>query len=211
MHQPEQTETGEHSHEYVHIGAKFRELRLHYGLSVPQVAQQIHIRPKYIEALEENDMKSLPGRVYTMGYLQSYAEFLGLDPQQALSEYRGLKQERRRDYTIVEPTQQSGMPSWRLLLVGLAMIGLAYGGYLWLFNQPPGPALLQSRIEPVPDYIERQVQQALVLTDENYACLNLMAPDGFMPCYYDSYARFTDTTPASFLLSPTRSLMERLP
>ena len=71
---------------YTHIGAQFRELRLHYGLSIAQVSERLHIRSQYLEAIELGDLSGLPGKVYSQGYIHSYAEFLGLNPQDVLAQ-----------------------------------------------------------------------------------------------------------------------------
>lgn len=61
------------------VGEILRRARAHYGLSLPDVEQALRIRASQLEALEMMDMSRLPGRVYAIGFVRSYSEFLGLD------------------------------------------------------------------------------------------------------------------------------------
>ena len=61
------------------VGEILRRARAHYGLSLMDVEQALRIRASQLEALEMMDMNRLPGRVYAIGFVRSYSEFLGLD------------------------------------------------------------------------------------------------------------------------------------
>jgi len=49
------------------------------GLSLEQVFREIHIRPRYLEALENDRMSDLPSEVQGRGFLSIYAGFLHLN------------------------------------------------------------------------------------------------------------------------------------
>lgn len=49
------------------------------GVSPEEVEEEIKIRTKYIEALEEDDYDVLPGKVYVKGFVKLYGEYLNLD------------------------------------------------------------------------------------------------------------------------------------
>lgn len=184
--------------EYTHLGAYFRDLREHYELDVAQVAARLHIRPKYIEAIEVGDMAALPARVYAQGYIYSYAEFLGLDAAAVMQQYDGLsKAPADPQFRIVAPTKQTGIPAWRLIAVGALVALLAIAALRWLFAAPE--AQIQSAIEPVPQRLLEQTQAPLSITPQNEACLQLVRPRGVLPCYYQP-----DAPPAA----PLGSLME---
>ncbi len=63
------------------MGELLREARYRRNLSLEQAAAATNIRKKYLLALEEDDYAELPAPVYARGFLQIYAEFLGLDPR----------------------------------------------------------------------------------------------------------------------------------
>src|SRR5690348_14069241 len=59
------------------------------GLPLDEVARQTHIRPEYLEAIEQNNFAVLPGDVYTRGFLRNYSNALGLDPNVVIAAYEG--------------------------------------------------------------------------------------------------------------------------
>ena len=60
------------------IGEKLRKARLEKNLTLDQVFQAIHIRQRYLTALEENQRELLPSAVQGRGFLGMYADFLGI-------------------------------------------------------------------------------------------------------------------------------------
>lgn len=49
------------------------------GFTTAQVSAALRIRTIHLEAIEKDDIQSLPGRVYAIGFVRAYAEYLGLD------------------------------------------------------------------------------------------------------------------------------------
>lgn len=62
------------------MGEVLRDARYRRNLSLEQADRDTKIRKKYLVALEEDDYSELPPPVYARGFLQIYAEYLGLDP-----------------------------------------------------------------------------------------------------------------------------------
>src|SRR5258708_24308771 len=71
------------------FGDKLREARERRGLSLRQIANATKISMMTLEALERNDMKRLPGGIFTRAFVRSYALEVGLDPDQAIEEFMG--------------------------------------------------------------------------------------------------------------------------
>jgi cytoskeleton protein RodZ len=69
------------------IGNSLREARERQGLGYPEIELATKIRAKYIRALEEEDFTSIPGDAYIRGFLRTYADYLGLDPDVYVDEY----------------------------------------------------------------------------------------------------------------------------
>jgi len=61
------------------IGAQLCKARGALKSRIEDVVKETKIRATYIKAMESGEFESLPGGVYTKGYLRSYAKFLGLD------------------------------------------------------------------------------------------------------------------------------------
>ncbi len=69
------------------IGSSLKEARLRKGLDLNAAADATKIRPRHLQALEDEQFDVLPGQTYVRGFLKTYAEFLGLDGQLYVDEY----------------------------------------------------------------------------------------------------------------------------
>uniref|UniRef100_B0SW88 Transcriptional regulator, XRE family n=1 Tax=Caulobacter sp. (strain K31) TaxID=366602 RepID=B0SW88_CAUSK len=72
----------------VDIGSALRAAREFRGLNLRDVADATRIRQSYIEALEDLRLEELPSRPFTIGYVKSYANLLGLDGDAAVARFK---------------------------------------------------------------------------------------------------------------------------
>ena len=72
------------------LGEKLRQAREERGISISEVAEQTRISPMYLECIESDNYKPLPGGIFNKGFLKSYAKYVGLDEQEVLQEYARL-------------------------------------------------------------------------------------------------------------------------
>ena len=70
------------------IGNTLREARVRRTLTLQQVEEDTKIRVKYVQAMENEDFDLMPGATYVKGFLRTYSEYLALDPEVMLDEYR---------------------------------------------------------------------------------------------------------------------------
>ena len=118
--------------------AELREARQRGGYSVADAAHVLRIQEHYLEALEEGRFDQIPGSTYTIGFLRSYAGFLGLDPDEIIDAYKreqGLDKSEQR-LAFPSPTDSSPKPKFWLILLVLVLAGLAYGG--WQYQSTGG-------------------------------------------------------------------------
>lgn len=64
-----------------------RQAREERGISISEVAEQTRISPMYLELIENDDYRTLPGGIFNKGFVKSYAKYVGLDEQEALQDY----------------------------------------------------------------------------------------------------------------------------
>jgi len=125
------------SEPYQGIGTDLQAARRQRGLSVPQVAQALRIQASHIEALETGRISALPGATYAIGFLRSYADFVGFDAEAAVARFKEEEAIRADPTRLVfpEPLGAARRPGWRLALVSLAALAVAYGGWVYLQRQ----------------------------------------------------------------------------
>lgn len=72
------------------LGEKLRQAREERGISIAEVAEQTRISPHYLEFIENDDYRTLPGGIFNKGFVKSYAKYVGIDEQEALQDYSKL-------------------------------------------------------------------------------------------------------------------------
>ena len=117
---------------------ELREARNRGGYSIADAAHVLRIQEHYLEALEEGRFDLIPGSTYAIGFLRSYAGFLGLDPDEIIDAFKreqGLERSEQR-LAFPSPSDTSPKPKFWLILLVLVMAGLAYGG--WQYQSTGG-------------------------------------------------------------------------
>ncbi len=69
------------------FGEHLRREREMRGVSLDEVSQATRIGTRFLEALEGERWKDLPGGVFNRGFLRSIARYLGLDEEALVAEY----------------------------------------------------------------------------------------------------------------------------
>jgi len=70
------------------IGEIFGRERRRRGKALPDVEMATRIRAKLIELIEAENWEALPSAAYVKGYIQQYARYLELDPDEMLAMYK---------------------------------------------------------------------------------------------------------------------------
>jgi cytoskeletal protein RodZ len=78
----------------VTIGERLREARLRRELDIADAEAYTKIRAKYLRALENDEFAMLPDSTLAKTFLRSYSEYLGLDAQLLVEEYRAQHEPR---------------------------------------------------------------------------------------------------------------------
>ncbi|MHA1151611.1 MAG: helix-turn-helix domain-containing protein [Alphaproteobacteria bacterium] len=119
------------------IADTLRLARQEHGQDLRTVAQVLRIRHVYLEAIENGDFEQLPGAAYAIGFLRTYAEFLGLDGEQIVERYKGEVQgaEPKLDLVFPEPVGHNRIPGGAIVLISVVLLGLTYGGWFYLSNE----------------------------------------------------------------------------
>src|SRR3546814_9879886 len=62
--------------------------RQQLGQDLRSIAQVLCIRYAYLDAIERGQYENLPGPTYAVGFMRSYAEYLGLDGTQIVDRFK---------------------------------------------------------------------------------------------------------------------------
>ncbi|MDD2861268.1 MAG: helix-turn-helix domain-containing protein, partial [Acidiphilium sp.] len=113
------------------VGAELRGVRERLGWKLPDVATRLKIRLPFLEAIEAGDLSALPAPAYAAGFIRSYSETMGLDPDEILRRFRaeGMTRPKQPTLSFPEPVPDRGVPPGAIVFL-VAVIGIgAY--FLW--------------------------------------------------------------------------------
>ena len=63
------------------VGTMLRDVRTKKDLTIDDVAEKLRIKSSYLMAIENSDYENIPGTPYGIGFVRSYASFLGLNSE----------------------------------------------------------------------------------------------------------------------------------
>ncbi|HLA12412.1 MAG TPA: helix-turn-helix transcriptional regulator [Pyrinomonadaceae bacterium] len=69
------------------IGEQLRLAREERGIPLREISDQTRISVRYLEAIEHNDYKRLPGGIFNRSFVKAYARCIGYDEKQAMEGY----------------------------------------------------------------------------------------------------------------------------
>ncbi|WP_054949829.1 helix-turn-helix domain-containing protein [Numidum massiliense] len=101
------------------VGQMLKEAREAKGLSLHDVQEATKIQMRYLKAIEEDKLESLPGNFYTRAFIRTYAEFVDVDVQSILEQLKdaqedGLEQIPELQKQFSEQKQRDREPSFSL-------------------------------------------------------------------------------------------------
>ncbi len=128
------------------LGEKLRQAREERGISISEVAEQTRISSLYLDSIENDNYKPLPGGIFNKGFVKSYAKFIGLDEHEALQDYAKVvaATEGGEDPTLqkykpeVLTDEQAANSSVPTIIFAVIILGLMTGGILFLLNYLQG-------------------------------------------------------------------------
>jgi cytoskeleton protein RodZ len=133
------------------VGRDLREARMRRGDDLAAVAHALRIRKDQVAAIEDNRLDDLPGRTYAVGFVRSYAGFLGLDANEFVERFKAETPGRSEHATLrglPEDADDSRLPYGWLFMALLVLGVVGYAGYHLVrsaeFTSPSQP------VAPVP-------------------------------------------------------------
>ncbi len=113
------------------LGSDLRTARKKLGEDVQTIATALNIRAAHLEALERGDMSALPGRAYALGFVRSYASYLGLDAEASVARFK-LETDRQEEEAAAlafpEANNEVHMPQGSFMLVLFLLVAAILGG-----------------------------------------------------------------------------------
>lgn len=121
------------------IGEQLRLAREERGIGLREICDQTRISVHYLEAIEANDYKRLPGGVFNRSFIKAYAKCVGYDEREAIEGYTRYLREHGESTDDVNTTPMhskvyTDTPATRspflTVLLAILILGLLTAGAL---------------------------------------------------------------------------------
>ena len=148
------------------VGQSLKTARELTGKGIEEVAQHLRIRTPFLQALEDGRHKDLPGGTYAVGFLRTYAEFLGLDGEEMVRRFRAEAAgdlNARSELVFPSPVSEGRIPGGAVLFLGLLLAGVAYGAWYFLSSRTTEVAEM---VPPLPDRLASALNRPATVTGE---------------------------------------------
>ncbi len=157
------------------IGAILKSSRLKQKKTLEDVSGELCIRKIYLTALEDGDYETLPPIPYGIGYVRTYANYLGLSAERAVKLYKAaslLDEQNKQEEVDITP--EVNKSSNRHIIVGVAVLLFVYGVYS-VFHTSSS----KKNIETQTEVIQQEVQEdnIVVETVEEVAQVDVVEND----------------------------------
>jgi cytoskeletal protein RodZ len=146
------------------FGAALKKARLEKGMSIEDIMDYTRISKFMVQQIEDANLAKLPEPVYLKGFLKTYAQAVGLDPEDIVQRYnRAQNREnagsdnsrenarvRRVSYREVKPPKdedEKGSLKWIAVLIVIA--ALFEGGYYYYKHMRNTGATIEAPVPPV--------------------------------------------------------------
>lgn len=141
------------------VGEILRRTRNHYIQSIEDIEKALCIRASQIEAIETGDMSAIPGRVYAIGFVRSYSEYLGLDGDKMVNLFKKQISACASDTELhfPVPASDSKLPPVWIILGCIALVVVIL--ILWIGSNTENRKSVEI-IPPVPEEMQIEDTQA---------------------------------------------------
>jgi cytoskeleton protein RodZ len=135
------------------VGQDLRAARLRRGEDLATVSKALKIRKDHLEAIEEDRLEQLPGRTYAIGFVRTYADYLGLDTGQCLERFKAeiagrSDAEPVHTVQVIDEDEHKRLPQGWKIIAGAIVVLMIWGAYYVLSNT--GSMMPQTEPPPAP-------------------------------------------------------------
>jgi cytoskeleton protein RodZ len=127
------------------VGQRLRAARELKGKTLADIASQTRVPVRLLDALERDAVDELPVGPYATGFTRSFAQAVGLRPEDLLDQTRALQQERNYGSSAAidpyEPADDSRVPPRSLAIIAGVIFLALLGGYFVLRNYTTAPTV----------------------------------------------------------------------
>ncbi len=116
------------------IGEQLRSARLAKNINLNIIADELKIREHHLENFENGNYRELPETTYALGFIKSYAQYLNMQTDEILSEFKTILNARENNDKNIIGIQEAPISRTSLYYVFLAAVILCFILYVVWIN-----------------------------------------------------------------------------
>ncbi|MBZ5508914.1 MAG: DUF4115 domain-containing protein [Acidobacteriia bacterium] len=140
------------------FGDRLRREREMRGITLDEITESTKISRRHLEALEGEHFDQLPGGVFNKGFVRAYAHFLGIDEDQAVTDYAAASHEQPEPedkfpleiHDEPDPDLNPRRSYLPLAFAIAALVGVLVGYAFWVRSKPHGTNAAATPSQPSP-------------------------------------------------------------
>ena len=157
------------------VGTYLKSNRESKNISLSEIAHHTKISKWYLDCLEKDDFRNIPGGPYIKGYISSYATFIGIDENEAIKKFDSSNPEskltKQAETDIGKKSRFQSLAfipkKIRILsLVFIIIIPLLVGFYHFIFQNPESTKLDKTLKNPKKNESRSPKEQVTELPSE---------------------------------------------
>ena len=112
------------------LGVILQQARQAKHMKLPSISKKLRIKETYLEALEKGNYAVFPALVYGVGFLRSYAIFLGLNPDEMIARFHRETSDIQEESIDMPRSYDAGiLPSFKTVVWSLLILFFLYLGW----------------------------------------------------------------------------------
>ena len=131
------------------VGIALRDARVARNLSLAEVSALLRIREAHLEAIELEDFDQLPGNVYAIGFIRTYAQYLELNESDLIMRFKAASVESGMADMVFEEEEETEQISGALK-ISLLVVGALVVYVLWLVAGTKNEGITVSTVVQIP-------------------------------------------------------------
>lgn len=159
------------------LGGILMTARKRHGLTIEQVAAELRVESRYLEALEEDRPEIFAAPVFVKGYLRHLAKRFGLEYDSLLRRYTEQTDARDAPVTYSEPIQETSTLLVPMVIGALILVlGIPAFWFTWVSRDPLSDIISSDEESPPPVEVQAVPEETADLPDPGIAVETIQPP-----------------------------------
>jgi transcriptional regulator with XRE-family HTH domain len=138
------------------LGKTLSQARIDRGLTLEDCERDTRISKRYLDALEREDWNIFPAPVYSRAFLRTYAQYLGLNPNELMRMFQAQQEETPEFKPLPEIRRAPATGNMNWALAGGVVVFLAVAGIFLYLSSRGGSADTSVQANATPTVAEAQ-------------------------------------------------------